>query len=234
MLIRHITTTIAILLFALTAQAQEKSDKVRINGGLKVGFHAATYNSTNFEIDGYEYDDRVIQSNKIGYSVSPFVRICKKNFYVQTEGTLSLTRHHFEFKEIQPAGATIPKDAPKPQYKLTTYCIQVPLLVGYQFVNSDPYGMSVFTGPKAKFVFTAHDKQEFKHFKHAHLQEQLQPIVCYWEIGLGVKISNFCFDFTYDFGLTKNSDGIISKKSGEKFYSRRSDNILSFSVGIIF
>ncbi len=235
MSIRHIVTGIIIFLLALQSiQAQEQSKKVRFNAGLKVGFHAATYNSTNFKIDGYEYDDRVIQSNKIGYSVSPFVRISKNRLYVQTEGTLSLSRHNFEFKEILPDNAPALEDATKPQYKLTTYCIQVPLLVGYEFVNSGPYGMSVFTGPKAKFIFTAHDKQEFKHFKHTHLEEQLQPIVYYWEVGLGVKISNFCFDFIYDFGLNKNSNGIISKKSGEKFYSRRSDNLLSFSVGIFF
>lgn len=234
MQIRHIIVVFLTLMLSSMAQAQENSKRVHFNAGIKVGFHAATYNTTTFNIDGYEYDDRVIQSNKIGYSVSPFVRISGSRLYLQTEGTLSLSRHNFEFKEILPENSEILKNETKPQYHLTTYCIQVPLLLGYEFVKSEPYGMSFFTGPKAKFVFTAHDEQEFKHFKYTDLQESLRRTVYYWEIGLGVKISNICFDFVYDIGLSSNTNGIISQKSGEKFSSRRSDNLLCFSVGIIF
>ena len=94
--------------------------------------------------------------------------------------------------------------------------------------------MSFFTGPKAKFVFTGHDKQRFKHFRYTNLEESLRNVVYYWELGFGVKISNVCFDFVYDVGLSSSTNGITSNKDGEKFYSKRSDNLLSFSLGIIF
>lgn len=235
MYLRHtISVTIAVLLLPLFLQAQSKSEKLHFNFGFKVGFHAATYNNTTFDIDGYEYDDRVIQSNKIGYSFSPFVRLSKNRYYIQTEATLCLSRHNFDFNEVTNKNDELLEGGNTAQYNLTTYCMQVPLLFGYQFVDSGPYGMSFFTGPKAKFVFTGHDKQRFKHFKYTDLEESLHDIVYYWEVGFGVKISNVCFDFVYDVGLNSNTYGIVSKKSGEEFYSKRSDNLLSFSLGIIF
>lgn len=230
---RGLLIIIAILL-PLAIFSQDKDSKIRVNAGFKVGFHAATYNNTDFEIDGYEFNESIIQSNKIGYSVSPFLRVNKGKLYLQTEATLSLSRHYFEFNDLR-ADATI-QEAPvnTPEYKLTTYCIQVPLIVGYEFVQSGHYAMSVFTGPNTKFVLTAHDKQEFKHFRYNDLQEQLRSTVFFWKIGLGVKISKFFFDFTYDIGLNNNTRGVISTKSGKKFNAKRSDNILSFSVGTIF
>ncbi len=235
MRLRHtVVTIIAALLLPLFVQAQEKDTKLHLNFGLKVGFHAATYNTTTFEIDGYEYDDRVIQSNKIGYSISPFIRLSKNRYYIQTEATLSLSRHNFEFNEVAGKNNESLEGGGKPQYDLTTYCMQVPFLFGYKFVDSGPYGMSFFTGPKAKFVFTGHDKQRFKHFEYSDLEESLRDVVYYWELGFGVKISNVCFDFVYDVGLNSNTYGIVSRKSGEEFYSKRSDNLLSFSLGIIF
>jgi hypothetical protein len=153
---------------------------------------------------------------------------------MQTEATMSISRHYFEFNDLRPEESLQQTPETTPQYKLTTYCVQVPLLFGYDFLQSGHYSMSFFTGPNAKFIFTAQDKQEFKHFRYTDLQEQLRPIIYFWKLGLGVKISKVCFDFTYDIGLNNNTRGIISTKSGKKFNAKRSDNLLSFSVGIIF
>lgn len=230
---KRMLTLIAGAMLALYATAQaDTPDRLKLNFGCKVGFHAATYNTTDFGIEGYRYDERMIQSNKIGYSVSPFVRLSKKRFYLQTEATLSLSRHYFEF--MQESAGDDTGAAFTPNYKLTTYCVKVPLLIGYNFVQSEPYGMGFFTGPNAKFVFTSQSKQEFNHFTYDDLQERLRPIVLYWELGLGVKIGNFFFDFVYDIGLSNNTRHIYSESMGKRFTTRRTDNLLSFSVGTIF
>lgn len=231
-MIRTLTILIATL-SVLSATAQDSMQEgVKLNFGCKVGFHAATYNTTDFEIEGYRYDGSMIQSNKIGYSVSPFLRLSKKRFYLQTETTLSISRHYFEFIEESPGDDT--GEGFIPNYKLTTYCVKVPLLVGYNFVQSGPYGMGLFTGPNAKFVFTSHSKQEFNHFTYDDMQERLRPVVLYWEIGLGVKIGNFFFDFVYDIGISNNARYIYSESTGKRFNTKRTDNLLSFSVGTIF
>lgn len=208
---------------------EDKYNKFEFNYGIKLGFHAATYNTTDFQIDGYNYDDRVIQSNRIGYSVAPFARITKNRFYLQTETNFSISRYYFEFEE----DTNLPNPA-TPTYELTTYCMQIPLLLGYNFVQSGAYGMSVFTGPKTKLIFTSLSKQNYDNFKYSNLYESLRKVTYYWEIGLGINIANFFFDFVYDIGLRNNTHGIINGSTGEIYYAKRSDNLLNFSVGIMF
>ncbi len=235
MRIRYIIAIIAAILPLIIIAQDEKPNRISLNGGIKIGFHAATYNSTIFNIDSYEYNDRIIQSNKIGYAVAPFIRVNRNRLYLQTEAMLSISRHYFEFIDNSTEEAFASEATENtPQYKLTTYCIQVPLLFGYKFVDSSPYCMSFFTGPKAKFLLTAHDKQEFAHFKYNEMYEELTPTLYYWEFGLDISISNICFDFVYDIGINNHTKGIIAPVEGKQFYSKRSDNILSFSIGIIF
>lgn len=225
-------TILCLLLcsFTLLAAQQHEKNRLKINAGVKIGFHASTYNSTDFQIDGYEYDDRVIQSNKIGYSIAPFIRFTYKKVYLQTETGLSLSHYYFEFNEKSNAES----EGQIPTYEITTYCLQVPLLFGYDFLRSGAYGMSVFTGIKTRFLFTAQDKQKYKNFEYTDMHEQLTKTNFYWEIGLGVNIANFYFDFVYDIGLSNNTNGIKCNSLDKTFYAKRSDNMLNFSVGIMF
>ena len=96
------------------------------------------------------------------------------------------------------------------------------------------FGMSLFTGPRTKFTFTGYCDQNFKHFSYDDLEEVLKKKVYYWEVGLGVKIYNVFFDFVYDLGLTGASRYINAPKVNKQFKAARKDNILSFSVGVIF
>jgi hypothetical protein len=231
---RNIIAIVILLVLPFFAVAQEKEkNRIRFNVGMKAGFQAVTYNDPEFEIEGYEFDTNNIQSNKIGYAISPFARMTFGKFYLQTEATFGITNHSFDFHDVQ-----LPEDAIfKPNniiYNLTTYCMQVPILVGYNFIQQDGCGLGVFTGPRTKFVFTSMSDQQFEHFKYEDLEEVLKDKTYYWEIGLGIKIYRVFLDLTYDIGLTKASSHIISKSAGKTFTSNRRDNVLSFSVGFIF
>ena len=229
---RYIVACI-LLLFSFSLSAQKGGNRLRVNAGLKLGFQAITYNNPTFEIDGYAYNENTIQSNKIGYTAAPFLRVSYNKFYIQTDAAFGITRHSFDFTDTHEssiAGVT----PNSPQYNLTTYCLQVPLLIGYEFIKQEKYGMSAFTGPRTKFTFTSHDKQEFKHFSYEDLNEVLEKKVYYWEVGLGVRIYNVFFDFAFDIGLTEASKNIRETKTGKEFKTKRKDNILSFSVGMIF
>jgi hypothetical protein len=221
-----------IAAFPFLSTAQEK-DKVQFNFGGKAGFQAVTYNDPEFDIDGYKFDTNNIQSNKIGFAFSAFARITKNKFYIQTEGTFGITNHSFDFFDEQEYidGDFIPNST---VYDLRTYCIQIPILFGYNIVERGRYGLSIFTGPRTKFVFTSLSEQNFKHFKYENLEEVLHPKTYYWEAGLGIKISRVFLDITFDAGLNKVASHIISHDDGKIFSSSRRDNILSFSVGFIF
>ena len=211
--------------------AQEPEKRLKFSFGIKGGFQAISYNNPIFEIDGYEFDSNTLYSNKIGYTAAPFIRLTKNRIYVQTECVFGIARHSFDFKSTD-SGSVIVTN--QPTYNLRTICLQVPIVVGYNIIQEGRYVMSIFTGPKTKFVFTSHTKQEFKNFSYYDLEEVLKKRCYYWEIGLGVKIGYVFFDFIYDWGITKSSEYIVSDIENRKFRSDRRDNILSFSVGVIF
>ena len=227
-----------ILFFAMIVPcclaAQENEKQLRFNFGAKAGFQAIAYNNPEFEIEGYEFNTNTLHSNKIGYTVAPFIRLTNKKLYVQAETVFGIARHSFDFKEVDENDNSSSIVANQTTYNLRTICLQVPIVVGYHIIQEGKYQMSLFTGPKTKFVFTAHSNQEFKHFKDDSLEEVLKKRCYYWEAGLGVKIGYVFFDFIYDWGITKASEYIISKDENKKFRSDRRDNIFSFSVGMIF
>lgn len=218
--------------FPLFATAQEKG-KVHYNIGMKAGFQAVTYNDPDFGIDGYRFDTNNIQSNKIGYALSLFARVTKSKFFLQTEGTFGISNHSFDFHDepVNTEENFIPNNT---VYDLKTYCLQVPILFGYNVVQKGRYGLSLFTGPRTKFIFTSMSQQQFKHFYYEELEEVLADKVYFWEIGMGIKISRVFLDITFDAGLNKAASHIISHSDGKIFSSSRRDNVLSFSVGFIF
>ena len=220
----------AFPLFAVVAQ---EKGKVHYNIGMKAGFQAVTYNDPEFDIEGYKFDTNNIQSNKIGYALSVFARVTKSKFYLQTEGTFGITNHSFDFNDMHMNvdGNFVPNNT---VYDLRTYCLQVPILFGYNVVQKGRYGLSLFTGPRTKFIFTSLSQQQFKHFKYENLEEVLNNKVYFWEIGMGIKISRVFLDITFDAGLNKAASHIISHSDGKIFSSNRRDNVLSFSVGFIF
>lgn len=220
-------------ILSLSAVAQDKEKNHEFNIGLKAGFHALTYNDPDFRIDGYTFDSDCIHSNKIGYTVTPFLRATYKRFYLQTEAMFGVTRHSFDFKDT-PRESNEEITPNSTVYNLKTYSLQIPILFGYNFVSQNKFGMSMFTGPRTKFIFTSRTNQEFKHFNDDSLEEVICKIVYYWEFGLGVKIDKVFFDFAYDLGLSDASKYIISRKTGNKYKSSRRDSVLSFSVGMIF
>ena len=221
-----------VMTFPLFATAQEKG-KVHYNIGLKAGFQAVTYNDPEFGIDGYRFDTNNIQSNKIGYALSLFARVTKSKFFLQTEGTFGISNHSFDFHD-EPVNTEENFTPNNTVYDLKTYCLQVPILFGYNIVQKGRYGLSLFTGPRTKFIFTSMSQQQFKHFYYEELEEILADKVYFWEIGMGIKISRVFLDITFDAGLNKAASHIISHSDGKIFSSSRRDNVLSFSVGFIF
>ena len=228
---RCLLAAIACLLsFAINpAHAQEES-KLRLNAGLRVGVQANTYHNTRFDIEGYDYNN-TSQNTRIGYTVSGFFRAGKNRMFLQTEATLSTEKHNFSF---EPEAESLSSEmVSPPRYRQTNYSIQVPLLLGHYFVNSDQYKMGVFTGPKARFLFTSLSKQEFDNLEFRNAKEYLDPLTYSWVLGLEVNIANLCFDFVYELGLSNVSQHIEIPEKGKRYRFDRNINALCFSLGVI-
>ncbi len=224
-----ITAIVGILLTALPVHSQEES-KLQINGGFRFGVQANTYHNTYFDLEGYNYNN-TNQNTRIGYTLSGFFRVGKNRLFAQTEAILSTEKHNFSFEPEDEIPGTIMVATPR--YRQTNYSLQVPLLLGYYFVDSSPYKMGVFTGPKAKILFTSLGKQEFDNFEFDKAKEYLDPLTYSWVVGLEVNIANLCFDFMYEIGLNNISQYILIPETGSKYRFNRNINALSFSLGVI-
>ena len=216
----------ALLLLLLTPCLIEAQDKMQLNTGFKAGVQASTYQQTEFTLEGYNYNKKSLNT-RIGYSFSGFLRLSKGRPYLQTEGIFSIDKYNFSFEPESAAD-----EAAIPRYKLTTYSIHVPLLLGYNFVNTETYKMSFFTGPKAKFLFTSLSDQDFISFPFVDAREELEPLTFSWVLGLEVSIANICFDFIYQVGMNNTSKYIHVPETGERFIFDRNVDVLGFSLGV--
>lgn len=217
-----------LLIFLITSFALGAQDKPKLHTGFKAGVQASTYHKTDFTLEGYNYNNKSLNT-RIGYTFSGFLRLSKGRPYIQTECIFSIDKYNFSF---EPENVIINESNNIPRYKLTTYSMQVPLLLGYNFVNTRTYKMSAFTGPKARFLFTSLSKQEFYNFPFTDAKEELDPLTFSWIVGLEVSIANICFDFIYQIGLNNTSKYIYIPETKEKFLFNRNIDVLGFSLGV--
>lgn len=217
-----------ILLFLFISCILNAQDKFKLSTGIKAGVQASTYQQTEFTLEGYNYNKKSLNT-RIGYTFSGFLRLSKGRPYIQTEGIFSIDKYNFSF---EPKNIITNDENLIPRYKLTTYSIHVPLLFGYNFVNTQTYKMSVFTGPKAKFLFTSLSDQKYINFPFSEAKEYLDPLTFSWVLGLEVNIANICFDFVYQVGLNNTSKYIYIPETKEKFLFNRNIDVLGFSLGV--
>ena len=210
----------------------------RINFGIKGGFNSSIYFIDRFRIA----DARVhnVQNNyKVGYSGAVFVRINFKRHFLQPELSYNVSKSEITFDrntskstDAEPVYAGI--DA-------TIRTIDLPVVYGYNFIQSPPYEMYFFAGPRFKYVWEQKSKMQFFNFGQGEVSERLYPFNVSAVFGVGVRISRILFDFQYDIGIfniskdvtyTAINDAGNAETVPMTFHRRNS--LLSFSFGLIF
>lgn len=239
-------TILAVLLFACSANlyAQDimlydsKQKKQKISIGIKAGF-----NSTMMFTDELYYGEQEItdiQNNyKVGYISTLFVRIPVKNkHFLQPEVSYAISQGSISMSNLR-ENATILEDNALIKTKISS--LEIPLLYGYKFIDSYPYGMSFFLGPKVAWTIKKQSSSEYSGFYQKGIKEYIRPLNYSAIIGLGVNISNIFFDFRYEIGcnnitksVTYDKELTIEPYNEKELILKRRKNILSFSVGAIF
>lgn len=205
----------------------------KVNFGIKGGFNSTMYFVNQFKIKDVTIND--IQNNyKVGYFGTFFIRFNMKRHFLQPEfiynvskGEITFDKKGSQHPDIEPDYATITS---------TIRTVEVPLLYGYNFVKTGPYGMNFFLGPKVKYVWREKNKIEFSNFDQQGIGEKLFPFNISGIIGLGVSISNILFDFQYEIGMHNISKNVTYDNSEgiSNIVFKRRANVLSFSLGVIF
>lgn len=239
-------TILAVLLLACSANlyAQDimlydsKQKKQKISIGIKAGF-----NSTMMFTDKLYYGEQEItdiQNNyKVGYISTLFVRIPVKNkHFLQPEVSYAISQGSISMSNLR-ENATILEDNALIKTKISS--LEIPLLYGYKFIDSYPYGMSFFLGPKVAWTIKKQSSSEYSGFYQKGIKEYIRPLNYSAIIGLGVNISNIFFDFRYEIGcnnitksVTYDKELTIEPYNEKELILKRRKNILSFSVGAIF
>ena len=168
--------------------------------------------------------DEVQNNYKIGYFGALFMRINMKKHYIQPEVSYNVTKCEITFDKLGSQHPAIEPDYASVQSVL--HSIDFPVLYGYNVVKKGPYGMSIFAGPKLRYLWG---------------KKKLYPFNISAVIGVGVNISRIFFDFRYEQGIGNISKSITYdniNSDGSTGISRiifdRRDSALSFSLGFIF
>ncbi len=241
---RILILLLATFLLAGGTYGQEQRRKVgrhyskRINFGVKAGFNSSMFLVSDFRIKDVTIDD--IQNNyDIGYFGTLFMRINMKRHYLQPEVSYNISRGEIEFDKLGSQHPDI-----EPQYasvRSTIHSIDFPMLYGYNVIKEGPYGMSIFFGPKLRYIWNKQNKINFVNFDQQDMHERLTPFNASAVVGVGVNIARIFFDFRYDLGLfnisksatyeSTNTEGDLTRSNID---FKRRDYTLSFSLGLIF
>lgn len=237
---------LSVLLLAcnISMQAQKNvrnnrlKESPRISFGIKGGFNSAMMFINELSYGNQEISD--IENNyKIGYTATLFSRINIKNkHFIQPEISYVISHGSISMSNLR-GNAAILKDNAIVKTQISS--IDIPLLYGYKFINSYPYGMSFFLGPKIAWIISKQTSCEYSGFYQKGINETIKPVNYSAVIGLGVNISNIFFDFRYEIGCNNITESVEYDKSStiepynEKDLTiKRHKNVLGFSVGFIF
>lgn len=212
--------------------------KQRVSIGIKGGF-----NSTMMFIDKICYGEQNItdiQNNyKVGYIATLFTRVnLVKKHFIQPEVSYAVSHGSISMSNLR-ENATILEDNALIKTKITS--LEVPILYGYKFIDSSPYGMSFFFGPKIAWTIKKQTSSEYSGFYQKNITENIKPFNYSAVFGIGVNISNVFFDFRYEIGCNNITKSVSYDKTltqepynEKEIMLERRKNILSFSVGAIF
>lgn len=210
----------------------------RFNIGVKAGFNASMFLVSDFKIQDVTINE--IQNNyRVGYFGALFMRINMKKHFVQPEVSYNVSKCEIMFDKL---GSHHPDIEPDYASVFSViHSVDFPVLYGYNVVKNGPYGMSIFVGPKLRYIWGKKNEITFENFDQKGIDERLYPFNLSAVIGVGVSISRIFFDFRYEQGLHNISksvtyDSINTDESTgvSNIIFRRRDQVLSFSFGVIF
>ena len=218
------------------ADKVERPNTKKVNFGIKAGFNSSMFMVSELKIKDVTIDE--VQNNyKIGYFGALFMRINMKKHFIQPEVSYNVSKGEIVFDKL---GSQHPAVEPDYASVQSVHSIDFPVLYGYNVVKKGPYGMSIFAGPKLRYLWGKRNEITFTNFDQKGIHEKLYPLNVSAVIGVGVNISRIFFDFRYEQGIRNISKSIVYdniNSDGSTGVShiifRRRDSALSFSFGFI-
>ena len=155
-----------------TADKVDRPNTKKINFGVRAGFNSSMFMVSELKIKDVTIDE--VQNNyKIGYFGALFMRINMKKHYIQPEVSYNVTKCEITFDKLGSQHPAIEPDYASVQSVL--HSIDFPVLYGYNVVKKGPYGMSIFAGPKLRYLWGKKNEITFSNFDQKGIHEKLYP-----------------------------------------------------------
>jgi hypothetical protein len=237
MKLRALTLLTALLLFQ-TAQAQFLSRSslpaFSSSWGAKVGFAANATYVTDAYLKGHELTEYT-QDTQVGNFAAFLLRLNSRTIFLQTGLGLSFNQSCFymDMNSWDPDSET--KDEMSCSYQLTS--LTLPLQIGYHIVNSPPYCMSAFTGPRFHYTPDKFYSVQYQNLEPYQITDSPIELIMGWTVGLSVKIGRTFLDFEYEATINPISGQMIDLNNidpAPDYRLNRRLGIMSFSYGILF
>ena len=201
--------------------------------GAKVGFAANATYVTDAYMNGHQLTD-YSQDTQVGNFLALLLRLNSRTIFLQTGLGLSFNQSSFyvDMNSWDPEAETKNDMVCSYNFKSLT----LPLQFGYHIVNSPPYCMSAYTGPRLHYT-----PDKFYSAQYSNLDQQVTDtpieLIMGWTLGLSVKIGRTFLDFEYEATINTVSGPITSLDATVPTPDYRFDRrlgIMSFSYGIMF
>lgn len=231
---KRLQLLLTFLLCCSLLHAQRKENIVNL--GIKSGFSSTIYDVQELAIAGTPIQEHMAKSEISSFHTA-FARFNIHRHYLQTELSYNISNYTIDFNTDQWLSSSLPSEKSSISTKIIG--IEVPIYYGYHIIKEGPYGMSIYIGPKVKFVLTDYSRHFFENFPYYQIEESIYPINFSLMAGFGVNILPIFFDFSFEYGLHNMSNGfIVTDSEGysdtHEFVFNRRKNVLSFSIGFIF
>lgn len=201
--------------------------------GAKVGFAANATYVTDAYMNGHQLTE-YSQDTQVGNFLALLLRLNSRTIFLQTGLGLSFNQSCFsaDMNSWNPEADTKNEMSCTYDFKSLT----LPLQFGYHIVNSPPYCMSAYTGPRLHYT-----PDRFYSVQYSNLDQQVTDtpieLIMGWTLGLSVKIGRTFLDFEYEATINTVSGPITSLDETVPTPDYRFDRrlgIMSFSYGIMF
>ena len=229
-----LSVLLLIALFSLAGQTshaqQNRYNHHVFNVGLRLGFNALSMNSYQAHIEDLELVN-LSYKNQTGYGASLFFRINLDHFFVQPGIEWNLNQQELSFS--LPAGEDLWQSPTKLSIKIKT--LSVDALVGYNIIKSGPFLINVIAGPSFQYDYRTNYNMNFT---DSGFIDKTPKYNTFGIVGFSVNIAKLHFDIRYGiclFNTNINFSDISNTFESIKDVSiRKSENILSFSCGLMF
>ncbi len=230
------------LLFGTRLHAQNIMDVKHVieksfNYGAKLGINASFPVIHELSINDVDAENMLIDY-QVGWEATLFCRFNLNRFFLQPNVTWSKTSAQMRFlipdqpEQVDLSGQT------NTILRIDTRNLYIPVLLGYNLVRQDPYGLSLMAGPKFRYRYKA-DLSYEDEVTVDEFSSNNSPFGISITTAIGVNIGRLFFDFMYDFGLNQSESEIRTFDANIPNASRsirldRRVNEMSISLGFLF